>query len=207
MSMKRAVLLFCLMAAASALALLTIANAGDAAPRYKVVTKRFSNTAAIEVPDSGQATPYPSEIEVSGLNRGKISDVNLSLNNLSHTFPDDVDVLLVGPRGQNAVVMSDVGGGTDVSNITLTLDDAATTALPDKNQLQSGRYQPNNRGPDGDDAFPDPAPAASGGESLAVFNRTQPNGTWQLFVVDDEARDIGEFAGGWTLTIKAKVRR
>lgn len=114
---------------------------------------------------------------------------------------------MVEPRGQNAIVMSAVGGGTDVSHITLTLDDAATTVLPDKNQLQSGRYQPNNRGPDGGDIFPDPAPAASGGESLAVINRTRPNGTWQLFVVDDEARDVGEIAGGWTLQLKAKIRR
>jgi subtilisin-like proprotein convertase family protein len=207
MSMKRAVLLFCLMAAASALALLTVANAGDAAPRYKVVTKRFSNTAAIQIPDSGQATPYPSEIEVSGLNRGKIRDVNLSLNSFSHTHPDDVDVLLVGPQGQNAIVMSDAGGGTNVSNITLTLDQEAASALPNNNQLQSGRYEPNNYGPDGDDAFPAPAPAPRGGSSLSIFDGTQPNGTWQLFVVDDAAVDIGEIAGGWTLTIKAKIRR
>lgn len=206
-SMKRAVLLFCPMAAASVLALLTIASAGDAAPRYTVVTKSFSNTAAIEIPDSGQTTPYPSEIGVSGLRGGIIRDVNLTLNGFSHTFPDDVDVLLIGPQGQNAIVMSDVGGGTDVSNIILKLDDAATAALPDKDQLQSRSYQPNNHGPDGADAFPDPAPAPRGGESLAVFDGTRANGTWRLFVVDDAARDIGEMAGGWTLKIKAKVRR
>lgn len=208
MSMKRAVLLCCLIAAASALALLMVASVGDAAPRYKAVTKRFSNTAAIQIPDSGPATPYPSEINVSGfVNTAKVKDVNLSLNNFSHTFPDDVDVLVVGPQGQNAIVMSDVGGGTDVSSITLKLDDAATTALPDKAQLQSGSYQPRNRGPDGDDVFPAPAPAPSGGETLAVFGGTNPNGPWQLFVVDDAARDTGEIAGGWTLEIKARVRR
>ena len=43
---------------------------------------------------------------------------------------------------------------------------------------------------------------------LSTFDRTRPNGTWSLYVVDDEANpDGGQFAGGWTLEIKAKVLR
>ena len=57
--------------------------------------------------------PYPANIAVSGLS-GTVLKVTLKLNGLTHTFPSDIDVLLVGPGGQNAIVMSDVGDGNAV---------------------------------------------------------------------------------------------
>jgi subtilisin-like proprotein convertase family protein len=63
----------------------------------------FSNPTAIAIPAApetfGPANPYPSTISVSGLT-GTIVDVNVTLNNLSHTCTGDIDVLLVGPGGQ-----------------------------------------------------------------------------------------------------------
>ena len=59
-----------------------------------------------------------------------MTKVTVRLNNLTHTFPADIDILLVGPGGQNAIIMSDVGGGDDVTGITLTLDDAAANPMP-----------------------------------------------------------------------------
>lgn len=46
----------------------------------------------------GAATPYSSTIEVSGVS-GSIVSVVVRLNGLSHTFPDDLDIVLVGPSG------------------------------------------------------------------------------------------------------------
>jgi subtilisin-like proprotein convertase family protein len=203
---KRAVLLVSVMLAASALALLVVADASDAVVRDDRVVMRFSNPTPIQIPDSGTASPYPSEIEVSGLGGARISDVNLTLRNFNHTWPDDLDLLLVGPQGQNTTVMSDVGGGQDIIGINLTIDDSASVALPDKppSPLQSGRYQPNNAGWNAD-TYPAPAPTPSGGSTLAAFNRTDPNGTWQLFVVDDGERDVGEITGGWSLRIEARL--
>jgi len=41
-----------------------------------------------------------------------------------------------------------------------------------------------------------------------VFNATQAKGAWKLFITDDFATDDqGQISGGWTLQIKAKVRR
>ncbi|MBD2813154.1 hypothetical protein ID853_20380, partial [Xenorhabdus sp. Vera] len=34
-----------------------------------------------------------------------------------------------------------------------------------------------------------------------VFNGTNPNGTWNLYVVDDAVDDISSIAEGWELTI------
>src|SRR3954470_16960594 len=75
-----------------------------ASKRFKNVNKTFSNSGQITIPGNGEATPYPTTIEVSGFKKGKISDINLTLLNFSHTFPDQVDVLLVDPSGRNALV-------------------------------------------------------------------------------------------------------
>jgi subtilisin-like proprotein convertase family protein len=125
----------------------------------------------------------------------------VSINGLSHTFPDDVDILLVGPGGENAIIMSDSGNGCGVNNVTLTFDDAAAAPLPDGCQLVRGIYQPSNYDGGDGDPFPAPAPAPSGGSALSVFNGTNPNGTWSLYVVDNFGGDSGQIANGWTLRI------
>jgi len=76
------------------------------------------------------ATPYPSTITVPpGI--GNIVKVEVLLSGYTHTFPDDIDMLLVGPTGANAVIMSDTGGSTDIAGLNLVLDDAAAAAIPD----------------------------------------------------------------------------
>ena len=172
-------------------------------------TTQFSNLANITVNDSpsppAPATPYPSSINVAGLS-GTIAKLTLTLNGLNHTFPDDLDILLVGPQGQNLIVLSDVGGSTDAS-VSLTLDDSAATSLPDGGALVSGIFRPANVG--SGDSFPAPAPsgpynstAPQGAATLSsVFNGTNPNGTWRLYVADDEDLDIGSISSGWSLAI------
>ncbi|MGA9768898.1 MAG: HYR domain-containing protein [Blastocatellia bacterium] len=161
-------------------------------------TSNPCNSSAITINAAGIATPYPSNISVSG-QTGLVTSVTLTLNNLSHTFPDDIDILLVGPGGQNAIVMSDVGSSTPVSGITLTLDDAAANSLPDTGPLVSGTFKPTNAG--GVDIFPAPAPPLSGGSALSIFNGTDPNGTWSLYIRDDTGTESGSLAGGWCLSI------
>ena len=157
------------------------------------------NPTAITINSGGAASPYPSPLTISGHTGVIISSVTVTLNNLSHTFPDDVDILLVGPGGQDAILMSDVGGSTPASGITLTLDDAAGSNIPDAGPLVSGTFKPTNSGVG--DAFPAPAPAPSGGSALSVFNGTNPNGIWKLYISDDSGGDSGSLAGGWCLNI------
>jgi len=166
-------------------------------------TVTFSNAAQITISDSGTpptaATPYPSTIDVSGL-LGVITKVAVRLNGFEHTFPDDVDILLVGPTGAQATILSDVGNGGAVSGLNLLLDDAARLALPDAGVLASGTFQPTNFNAD---VFPAPAPAPTGGSAFSVFNGTDPNGTWRLYVVDDDntGGNVGAITGGWELFI------
>jgi subtilisin-like proprotein convertase family protein len=164
----------------------------------------FSNATAVTIPATGSgastgapATPYPSSIAVSGIT-GTVSKVRVTLTGYNHTFPNDVDVLLVGPGGQRLLLMSDVGGSTDAVNATLTFDDSAA---PIGATVVSGTFQPTNSGTG--DAFPAPAPAGPypDPQRLSVFNGINPNGTWSLYIVDDLGGDIGSLTGGWSIEI------
>src|SRR6185369_6073769 len=160
-------------------------------------TASFSSATAITIPGMGAATPYASTINVSGMS-GSISQVTVKLNGFSHTYPDDVDVVLVSPTGQKVVLMSDAGGGTAINNVTLTFSDSASV-LPDSGQIVSGTFKPTDFV--SGDTFPAPAPAGPYATSLSAFNGQSPNGTWSLYVVDDAANDQGSIAGGWSLTV------
>ncbi|PYI89101.1 MAG: hypothetical protein DME26_02010, partial [Verrucomicrobia bacterium] len=155
-----------------------------------------ANTTLISIPDSGIGSLYPSKISVAGLPSNP-SKVSVTLKGISHTYPDDLDVLLVGPGGQKVLLMSDAGGGTDINNVTLTFDDAALSALPDASGIISGTYKPTDFVTG--DTFPSPAPGGPFGTTLSAFSGLNPNGTWSLYVLDDEANDSGSIAGGWTL--------
>ncbi|HWT02319.1 MAG TPA: Calx-beta domain-containing protein [Pyrinomonadaceae bacterium] len=173
----------------------------------------FLNSTSITINDRpgnsnppGTGSAYPSTISVSGMT-GTITKVDVALNSVSHTFPDDVDVLLVGPGGQRVILMSDAGGSAGVSGVNLTFDQSAA-AMPDASQIVSGTYRPTNFSgdttlePGGVDNFPSPGPGQTNyGSDLSVFNGTAPNGTWRLYVVDDEAGDSGSIATGWALGI------
>lgn len=170
-----------------------------------------SNSAVIAVPAGGTtvgpASPYPSSIAIAGLS-GTVSDVNVTLTNVTHAIATDVDVLLVGPAGQSLVLMSDVtpGLGFPISNASLTFDDAAANQIPATGTVVSGTFKPTNRDDlGGSDTFPAPAPAPSSATALSVFNGTDPNGTWSLFVVDDAAGDTGSIAGGWSISVTTSL--
>jgi subtilisin-like proprotein convertase family protein len=157
----------------------------------------FSNAANITIPNSGSASPYPSAISVSGVS-GTVSRVIVQLFGINHTFPDDVDVLLVGPGGQKVILLSDAGGSNDLINVTLTFDDTASASVPDAALITSGTYRPTNIG--SGDVFAAPAPGAPHGLALSDFNGVNPNGNWQLYVTDDAAGDLGSIAGGWSIS-------
>jgi uncharacterized repeat protein (TIGR01451 family) len=158
----------------------------------------WSNASPIMIPDHGAATSYPSTIAVSGL-VGVVTKATVTLKGLTHSFPHDVNALLVSPAGGNVVLMSHTGGGHSVSNLTLTFDDAVTNALPNSGWLTSGTNKPTAY--PGAVAFPEPAPAGSYGSILAAVAGRDPNSTWFLYVLDDAVGDAGFIAGGWSLNL------
>src|SRR5688500_5538493 len=113
------------------------------------VTETFANPERINIPvveilvNDGPADPYPSEIAISGFSNGTITDVNVILEEFTHSGPSDVDVLLSTSGGRQALVLSDVGGAIQATEVEVVLDDEAATPLPN-GQLQSGTFRPTN---------------------------------------------------------------
>jgi uncharacterized repeat protein (TIGR01451 family) len=158
----------------------------------------FVNTNSIVIPDHGPGSPYPSIINVTGLT-GYVSKATVKLTGLTHSFPSDVNVLLVNPAGRSTLLMSHNGGSYSVTNVTLTFDDSAPTALPDNSRIATSTNRPSRFGPAV--TLPTPAPAPPYSASLAALNNTIPNGVWSLYVLDDSGGDSGILASGWSLSL------
>ena len=186
----------------------------------------YCNTGAITVPagaapfDLGAAAPNPSNIFVSNL-FGTVKSVTVSLNGFSDNDPNLLRSLLVGPADTNGTsfdFFSDVGGATAVSNLNLTLSDAAATQVPITNgSLVSGSYKPTSDG--GADTYTSSASgfytlrsgpyqyAATTGSSTftTVFGSSNPNGLWSLYFNQTAADTGGGFSGGWCLNFTQNV--
>ena len=152
--------------------------------------------ATVSVPSFGPSGPYPSSIDVSGIT-GVVNRVRVHLNGLTHTYPGDIDVLLVGPGGQKVLLMADTGRDTPVNEVNLTFDADATQSLPQFAPLSSGTFRPTDYGPV--DSFDAPAPQGPYTTDLTEFRGRSPNGVWSLYIYDDTDFNFGRLSAGWSL--------
>ena len=154
-----------------------------------------STGGAITIPNTlGNASPYPSTINVSGLPTG-VSSITVTLTNFSHSWPNDVDVVLFGPTGAHSILFTDaIGGSGGVTGRTYTFQTGAT-ALPTSGFPASGTYGVVNGG--GWNGAGTPSTVSNA--NLAVFDNTNPNGNWSLYVYDDTDDDGGSI-GSWSIT-------
>jgi hypothetical protein len=174
----------------------------------------FTNTTPITISTgpANNGVPYPSTIAVSGVT-GTIpstpGSLKVTLNNFSHTFPDDMGLVLVGPTGAALLLQDGAGDNPDITGVTYTLSDDGAAQLPNLTAWTAGTYKPT--GFYAGDSFPAPGPLtvyshpgpAGGGTATftSVFGGTNPNGNWNLYVRDFATGDGGSFAGGWSLEI------
>jgi len=186
---------------------LTDANLTTGAVTFLIdlgVPSSFSNRTLINIPGTitvpsfGPASPYNNQITVANVS-GLVNKVTVQLHGFSHTWPADVDMLLVGPAGQKVVLMSDAGSGNSVANLNLTFDDASSSTLPELTTIIQGTFRPTDYAPA--DSFPAPAPAGPYATTLSAFNGTTPNGVWTLYIVDDTDQNFGTIHTGWTLNL------
>jgi hypothetical protein len=184
----------------------------------------FTNPAPITIndainggtnPDTPSAsTPYPSAISVSGV-VGTVTKVTASFHGFHHTCSEDVDSLLVGPQGQKSILMSDAGDcglTSQPTPIELGFADGAppVPCLPSGTALAAGTYAPTNdpttpqdctEDTTTPDVFDAPAPAGPYLPGLFVFNTANPNGIWNLYVMDQFSQDFGGIDNGWSIDL------
>lgn len=155
----------------------------------------------------GPATRYPWSIEVGGL-EGELTKVTATMINFLAGKPDDIDMLLVSPEGDSVMLMSDACGEAPfVPSQTWTFDDDAPATLTDSGpcsvsgpaSFKPSDFVGNPPEPDqfgvGGIIFP-PFPTR-----LETFAGTDPNGSWDLYVKDDEEGVVGFEITSWELTL------
>jgi uncharacterized repeat protein (TIGR01451 family) len=143
----------------------------------------------------GRAAPYRTSVYLSSV-PGLIRDMTVTLHDVTHSYPSDLVVLLVGPDERGVVLLANAGGGTDVTGADLVFNDAGVTAGEPLTDTQV--YRPTNNG-FSEDLEP-PAPAAPYGSRLSSFYNSDPNGHWRLYVYDSVYSDGGS-VGGWSLRL------
>src|SRR6266508_317475 len=142
---------------------------------------------------------------------GRVTDVHIGLSNLSHTFPDDLDFLFLGPGGRNLAFWSDAGGNADIVNGSFTIRDSGASLLPDATVIASGTYKPtdytfgsvelaDNWGLPPSIAINHPGPAGTATFASAFGGVWVDSSTWTLYVRDDAGGDVGSL-GSWGFTI------
>lgn len=192
-----------------AFALLPAVPGSPFAPQpAQAATATFTSDAGVGI-SRNTANPYPSTINVAGVS-GTVLHVSLTLNGLfyQHSIDpdgcnwDELDILLAGPGGQVAMVMSDVarnGNGSDAQR-TLTFDDNMLIPLPSNGDFESGSYFATDYEPG--DTLPAPAPVGPYGTNFSVFTGAPANGLWSLYARSE--RTFSGCQGGissWSLTI------
>ncbi len=139
------------------------------------VTVTTSSTGAVSIPDLGLAL---SPITVSGFTR-PISDVNVRLN-IQHANAPDLIVSLIAPTGQKVQLLAKVGG-TGANFTGTLLDDEATTSISRGRPPMTGSFRPQS--------------------PLSAFDGLNPNGVWQLEVVDGVFSNAGQITS-WDLILQ-----
>ena len=160
------------------------------------------------------AIPYPSQIAVSGMT-GTVTRVAVVLRGLDHLASADLDFLLVGPGGEKFIFLSDSNKGPSpnptMNDEFYTIADDAPTTFPVPTLMEDLHFYKPSSGDGVADTFPAPAPAGPYNEPpsstfASVYNGINPNGTWSLYVVDDNntvgsSVSSGKLNTGWALTI------
>jgi hypothetical protein len=186
---------------------------------------QFRNGGAICTNLGGPADVYPSTITVTG-GPTQIGNLRVTLYDLTHQLPDNVDVLLVGPTGAKFVIMGDAGGSIPIpaaNPVTLSFRDYVPAVLPNSGPLVTGQYEPTTwEAPV--TSFPAPAPPAPyvepgpvvggpvGDTFFGSFGFTNANGVWSLYIRDDggvaaPAPEVvtGCFNGGWGIEFQPRT--
>jgi subtilisin-like proprotein convertase family protein len=165
--------------------------------------KTFSSGGSVTIPgiapgstSAGAGAPYPSAIAVSGLPANAMVK-SVTVKGVRHSLPDNIDMLLQSPTGVNVVLMSDAGGVTDATGQNYTFDDAAVALMADAALNATGTYKPTNYG--ASDTYPAPIGAISQATPTLASFTGDPNGTWNLYISDEFAVDVG-LISAWEIT-------
>jgi subtilisin-like proprotein convertase family protein len=135
-----------------------------------------THSPALPIPDDN-AAGTASTLQV--LNPGRVKDLNVRINGITHGHVGDLRIDLTGPDG-TTVRLLDHPGGPDNGGDNLTgtvFDDEAATSISSGSAPYSGRFRPQN-------------------DQLSRFDGKPRQGAWTLRVRDLSEVNTGTL-GGW----------
>jgi subtilisin-like proprotein convertase family protein len=141
------------------------------------------------IPDSGSSGTAELSKTIGGFSR-TISDVDVILNDVEHTYPEDLDIVAQSPAGTKVTLASDICSDTTLQDTSLAFDDEAASPPPYETECTTpARFKPT----DYDTpvaAFPNgvTGPFAS---ALSAFDGQSANGMWKLYFYDKANGDYG----------------
>ena len=162
----------------------------------------FGNGGQISINDFAAAQPYPSSILVSGV-YGKLLSATVKIVGMTHSYPHDITMVLVGPNNQKMVLMTANARNHGVTNLDFSFSSLSSVALPVTELLTNATYAPPVYTTVQGTALY--ANLAGSYTNFTAFTNMSPNGTWSLYVQDDAARDFGAVMFGWTLQLVTDV--
>ena len=129
------------------------------------------------IPD-GSATGASSTINVTS--SGRVSDLNVTIGRIDHTWLGDIQVLLIGPDGTTVMLADRPGGYLNGDNnmIGTVFDDEASVPLSAGAAPYTGTFRP--------------------GEPLSAFDGKPLQGAWTLKVIDVASGDTGSIVSWGT---------
>lgn len=148
----------------------TVMVAATAASATSAATYSYNGTGG-NLPDQ---IDFSTEILVP--DAFNISDVNITLNDLTHSFWGDLEIFL-SHDGVTVALANDNGGSSDPAG-TFTFDDEAALDVGSINTT-GGSFRPLS--------------------ALSAFDGQNSAGVWTLRIRDDAGADAGAL-GGWNLT-------
>jgi subtilisin-like proprotein convertase family protein len=150
----------------------------------------------------GLASRYPAEIRVFG-QPTNLASVTVTLFDLSHDIPDDLDIVLESPLGPHAMLMSDAGGTNyALTNVTLVFRgwEGIYEPPPDDGPIYPNwTYDFTTYNYGEQETLPTPAPGGTYSTDLNDLIGTNPNGVWKLYLYDDTTGGVGTLQGSWRL--------
>jgi hypothetical protein len=151
----------------------------------------------------GPAQRYPATANVRGEPSSGLSRVEVTLHNLRHSYPGDLDILLVSPSGAGIMLMSSAGGGIAVSNATLVFHPASQNypVPPWQGRIQSNQTSDyscwNWSGITNVPGAPD-GPYSTDLNYL-LDTDPNPNKVWSLYIYDHASGHTGVLQDSWSL--------
>lgn len=158
----------------------------------------FSGQGNLRVPPSGTVgvTTSPASVSGVGVLGGCVTIENVTMN-MEHTWDGDIGILLIGPTGA-VLELSTGNGGAGDDYLGTVFSDGAGLFITDGSPPFTGDFRPEGRQTNLTNPYSNANPV--GTRTFAnTYNGTNANGTWQLYINDYVAADIGTLID-WSIT-------